>query len=214
LPFSSSEPYAKELGDIRKVFEKASNFMEESRSCTPFGIFYIQIFFSDFQHEGDPTFSLLKYWARFEAKFCNNMEKSREIWKQIMQAGVGNQAEFWLEYVQLERWVMASSLIAYYYDASYFPGRMAITSIAKYCFARLSILLRIGLRVFVKRFCFMKVKKVESGLYSHISVFNFVLFSSGTLEDYDDAVTRCDAQLSRLKERQQKVGCFSTQSII
>ncbi|ELT99707.1 hypothetical protein CAPTEDRAFT_217624, partial [Capitella teleta] len=58
---------------------------------------------SAFPEDGDPTFSLLKYWARVEARFCHNMPKAREIWKKVMQSGVGSQAEFWLEYVELER---------------------------------------------------------------------------------------------------------------
>ena len=32
------------------------------------------------------------------------MEKSRELWNQVMQSGFGNQAQWWLDYFNLERY--------------------------------------------------------------------------------------------------------------
>lgn len=39
----------------------------------------------------------------FQAKFCRNMSKSRELLSQMMQSGYEGDAQMWLEYVQLER---------------------------------------------------------------------------------------------------------------
>ena len=39
----------------------------------------------------------------FQAKFCKNMEKTRDLWNLVMQSGFGNQAAVWLEYFNLER---------------------------------------------------------------------------------------------------------------
>lgn len=40
----------------------------------------------------------------FQAKFCRNMSKARELWSGILQAGFSSQAQMCLEYVRLERY--------------------------------------------------------------------------------------------------------------
>jgi len=58
---------------------------------------------TDYGEEGDPDCSLPKYWALIEAKHCNNIAKSREIWNESMTGWRNNKAQAWLEYYTFER---------------------------------------------------------------------------------------------------------------
>lgn len=39
----------------------------------------------------------------FQARLCNNMQKARELWDNIMTKGNAKYANMWLEYYNLER---------------------------------------------------------------------------------------------------------------
>lgn len=41
--------------------------------------------------------------APFQARLCNNMQKARELWDNIMTKGNAKYANMWLEYYNLER---------------------------------------------------------------------------------------------------------------
>lgn len=41
--------------------------------------------------------------ALFQARLCNNMQKARELWDNIMTKGNAKYANMWLEYYNLER---------------------------------------------------------------------------------------------------------------
>lgn len=60
----------------------------------------------DFKLNGDPTFSLEKYWAQVEAKYFRNMEKARKIYNEMILAksDIGSYASsIWLEFYDLEK---------------------------------------------------------------------------------------------------------------
>lgn len=42
--------------------------------------------------------------APLQARLCNNMQKARELWDNIMTKGNAKYANMWLEYYNLERW--------------------------------------------------------------------------------------------------------------
>lgn len=64
-------------------------------------IFFIQ----DFKHNGDPGFTLEKYWVIVEAKCFRNMEKARKIFNEmiITKGNVGKFAVEWIEFYDLEK---------------------------------------------------------------------------------------------------------------
>lgn len=54
----------------------------------------------------DPLFKVSIFQAKVEAKYCSNIEKSREIWEAIMKfhKNLGDQqVNFWLQYADLEK---------------------------------------------------------------------------------------------------------------
>ncbi|XP_022096230.1 LOW QUALITY PROTEIN: squamous cell carcinoma antigen recognized by T-cells 3-like [Acanthaster planci] len=78
--------HEEELSQLRATLEKAGEHL-----ATYFGV------------DGDPVRSLQQYSARMEAKHCGNMEAARSQWNEIMALGHANEAQMWLEYVNLER---------------------------------------------------------------------------------------------------------------
>ncbi|KAF6020481.1 SART3 [Bugula neritina] len=56
-----------------------------------------------FGEEGDPDCALPKYWAMIEAKHCQNVEKSRQIWNDTMTGYRHDKAVAWLEFANFER---------------------------------------------------------------------------------------------------------------
>jgi len=42
-------------------------------------------------------------WFVWQAKYCGNMSKARELWSGVLQAGFNSQAQMCLEYVRIER---------------------------------------------------------------------------------------------------------------
>ena len=78
-----------------------------------------------------------------QSKFCKNMEKARELWNDVMKAGFGNQAQKWLDYFQLERFVLRTNCSVEFYTKKFadvthvnpfvllhVTGRLVITSTA------------------------------------------------------------------------------------
>ncbi|KAH9515146.1 Squamous cell carcinoma antigen recognized by T-cells 3, partial [Bulinus truncatus] len=59
--------------------------------------------YENFGKDGDPEAILQQFLAFVEAKFCNNLDRAREIWNEVMQAGHGAEANMWLHYYRLER---------------------------------------------------------------------------------------------------------------
>ena len=58
-----------------------------------------------FKHNGDPTFSLEKYWAYVEAKHFKNIEQARKIFNEMILAksASAKYSPVWLEFLDLER---------------------------------------------------------------------------------------------------------------
>ncbi len=91
LPVLSETPNEKreeQIEELRDTFQKAINQQ-----------------FDYFKHNGDPSFSLEKYWALVEARFFKNMEKSRKIYNEMI-LNKGNNSKYlseWLEFYDLEK---------------------------------------------------------------------------------------------------------------
>ena len=58
----------------------------------------------DYGDHPDPQDSILRYQASIEARCFKNMEEARNLWEKVMSRH-GREAEFWLEYAQLERYI-------------------------------------------------------------------------------------------------------------
>ena len=70
------------------------------------------------------------------------MEKARELWNDVMKAGFGNQAQKWLDYFDLERFVLRAHFMDEFYQNKcsdvtrvnpfvlHVTGRLVITNIA------------------------------------------------------------------------------------
>ncbi|KAK6637729.1 hypothetical protein RUM44_008151 [Polyplax serrata] len=81
---ANKEEEEKRLSDLRAAFAKAVEFVSQMNNA-------------------DPDCTLLQFWARIEAIYCKNMEKSRELWNIILGNETCRSAEMWLEYIHLER---------------------------------------------------------------------------------------------------------------
>ncbi|CAH1802142.1 unnamed protein product [Owenia fusiformis] len=80
------EDHTESLEKLRTTFDQAIEYMQNA-----YGV------------EGDPECSLHKYRAWVEAKYCNNMEKCRQLWNDIMVLGHGAEANMWIEFFNIER---------------------------------------------------------------------------------------------------------------
>ena len=67
--------------------------------------------FIDYGRDGDPTDMLPRYHARLEARCYGNMEEVRFLWDDIMTRH-GREAQYWLEYAELERFVSLSDCLS------------------------------------------------------------------------------------------------------
>ncbi|KAI0983671.1 hypothetical protein GJ496_002048 [Pomphorhynchus laevis] len=77
------------------------NFEKEFR-----GSFLLAInqLFEYFETKADPDCFLERFWAYSEAKYFNNMNRAREIWREnIFEIGHSGKFSFWKEYLDLER---------------------------------------------------------------------------------------------------------------
>ncbi|KAM5191246.1 squamous cell carcinoma antigen recognized by T-cells 3 [Mantella aurantiaca] len=81
---------SKELEELRAAFARALDYLKQEVE-------------ERFGESGDPTCSIMQNWARVEAHHCNNMQKARELWDNIMTKGNSKFANMWLEYYSLER---------------------------------------------------------------------------------------------------------------
>lgn len=61
-----------------------------------------------FGTEGDPECSLLQFWVYIEVKKLNNIAKARELWGQIISHGHSKSAQWWLAFIQFERYMLNS----------------------------------------------------------------------------------------------------------
>ncbi|XP_054168370.1 squamous cell carcinoma antigen recognized by T-cells 3-like [Oppia nitens] len=75
-----------EVKSLRNTFEKAVEHLTNIDSS-------------------DPNCLVLQYWAKIEAKFCNNIEKSRELWNELMKSrpDISSQAQNWITFSRLEK---------------------------------------------------------------------------------------------------------------
>ncbi|PIO27567.1 hypothetical protein AB205_0194100 [Aquarana catesbeiana] len=80
---------SKELEELRAAFARALDYLKQEVE-------------ERFGESGDPTCSIMQNWARVEAGHCNNMQKARELWDNIMTKGNSKFANMWLEYYNLE----------------------------------------------------------------------------------------------------------------
>ncbi|KAG0416080.1 hypothetical protein HPB47_006756 [Ixodes persulcatus] len=55
------------------------------------------------QEETDLCSPILKYWAKVEAKFCDNLPKARELWNEVTHQGRATDAQTWLDFANFER---------------------------------------------------------------------------------------------------------------
>uniref|UniRef100_K7F3P6 Spliceosome associated factor 3, U4/U6 recycling protein n=1 Tax=Pelodiscus sinensis TaxID=13735 RepID=K7F3P6_PELSI len=81
---------SKELEELRSAFARAVEYLKQEVE-------------ERFSESGDPSCSIMQNWARIEARLCNNMQKARELWDNIMTKGNAKYANMWLEYYNLER---------------------------------------------------------------------------------------------------------------
>ncbi|CAN8015523.1 unnamed protein product [Ixodes persulcatus] len=56
--------------------------------------------------ETDLCSPILKYWAKVEAKFCDNLPKARELWNEVTHQGRATDAQTWLDFANFERSLM------------------------------------------------------------------------------------------------------------
>ena len=54
--------------------------------------------------DADPDFSVAQFWARIEAIYFKNLEKSRSLWSDILSVERNKTWEMWMEYINLERY--------------------------------------------------------------------------------------------------------------
>lgn len=73
------------LRDLRRAFEKAVEHLVQ------------------YQEETDLCSPILKYWAKVEAKFCDNLPKARELWNEVTHQGRATDAQTWLDFANFER---------------------------------------------------------------------------------------------------------------
>ncbi|XP_066116414.1 squamous cell carcinoma antigen recognized by T-cells 3 isoform X1 [Saccopteryx bilineata] len=81
---------SKELEELRSAFARALEYLKQEVE-------------ERFNESGDPSCMIMQNWARIEARLCNNMQKARELWDNIMTKGNAKYANMWLEYYNLER---------------------------------------------------------------------------------------------------------------
>ncbi|XP_004843681.3 squamous cell carcinoma antigen recognized by T-cells 3 isoform X1 [Heterocephalus glaber] len=81
---------SKELEELRTAFTRALEYLQQEVE-------------ERFNESGDPSCMIMQNWARIEARLCNNMQKARELWDNIMTKGNAKYANMWLEYYNLER---------------------------------------------------------------------------------------------------------------
>ncbi|KAM4855028.1 spliceosome associated factor 3, U4/U6 recycling protein [Urocitellus parryii] len=81
---------SKELEELRSAFTRALEHLQQEVE-------------ERFNESGDPSCVIMQNWARIEARLCNNMQKARELWDNIMTKGNAKYANMWLEYYNLER---------------------------------------------------------------------------------------------------------------
>ncbi|KAK3597200.1 hypothetical protein CHS0354_003704 [Potamilus streckersoni] len=120
-----------------------------------------------FGSEGDPNNTVRQFWATIEARYCKNMEKSRELWNEILIQGQANQASVWLEYYRHER---------AYGDS-------------KHC----------------RRVLQRALNSVTDFPESIVDAYINFEREEGTLDQYDQAVMKCESQMQRVNERREKV---------
>merc|ERR1719361_985762 len=80
--FKNDEVIDKEKGELRDLFQKATDHLSSIR--------------------GDAELQVFRYWANIEADRFRSMEDARKIWSGIMQT-LGDYVEYWLEYLNLEK---------------------------------------------------------------------------------------------------------------
>ncbi|KAL3858472.1 hypothetical protein ACJMK2_013061 [Sinanodonta woodiana] len=119
-----------------------------------------------FDSAGDPNNTVRQFWATIEARYCKNMEKSRQLWNEILIQGQANEASVWLEYYRLER---------AYGDS-------------KHC----------------RRVLQRALNSVTDFPESIVDAYINFEREEGTLDQYDQAVTKCEAQMQRVNERKEK----------
>lgn len=82
-----TKDHTAELEELRSTFLRAHNHQ-----------------IKQFGTEADADATLLRFWARVEARKCNNLRKCRELWDEAFHVGNNyTTAERWLEFIELER---------------------------------------------------------------------------------------------------------------
>lgn len=64
---------------------------------------------SGFGNSGDPNCELLLWWTDFEAIITGDMERVRNLWNDILNAGLNQYSSYWLKYINTEMYVYPTS---------------------------------------------------------------------------------------------------------
>ena len=85
--------------DEEEEEEKRENEIQEFR--TIFNRALEQL--AQLDQPGDPDCKIARYWASIEADRFQSMEEARGIWSKIIKGPCGDNAKFWIEYINLEK---------------------------------------------------------------------------------------------------------------
>lgn len=66
-------------------------------------IYIIYVLFLRTVEGSDPECEIMQFWARIEANYGKNMEKSRNLWNNIISICNCESSDLWLEYIHMER---------------------------------------------------------------------------------------------------------------
>ncbi|XP_001946245.2 squamous cell carcinoma antigen recognized by T-cells 3 isoform X2 [Acyrthosiphon pisum] len=82
---TDAETKLKRIEDIRSMLEQGQKFLLES-----------------YGYSGDPNCELLLWWTDFEAIITGDMERVRNMWNEILNAGLNQYSSYWMKYINIE----------------------------------------------------------------------------------------------------------------
>lgn len=69
---------------------------------------YLNIIFKGYDYSGDPNCELLLWWTDFEAVVTGDMERVRNMWNEILNAGHNQSSSYWIKYLNIEMYISFS----------------------------------------------------------------------------------------------------------
>ncbi|XP_050434403.1 squamous cell carcinoma antigen recognized by T-cells 3 [Adelges cooleyi] len=85
LNCTDPETKVKRIQDVRLMLEHAQKYLIQG-----------------YGYEGDPSCELLLWWTDFEAIITGDMERVRNMWNDILNAGHNHSSSYWIKYLNLE----------------------------------------------------------------------------------------------------------------